>query len=218
MDREPETQVVDDAKTRRLREVKAQLRELQAGAAGLVWEYGHLLLEVERDQLWQQDGAATFTAWLEDFAELSRTSARRAMALARHFDRPALERWGREKLSATLGYLKVTDKQESTRDLDGLTFVVPGARGRFTSVPFPRATIREIVAATQALRRRKATPDPEVAGLTDRLNEALRGAAAEASVRVKRKGDRLFLDLAGVPVEKLHEVLQSLLGEPPSGS
>jgi hypothetical protein len=189
------TEIVDRARRERLNSIKKSLGSLDQRVARATWEWGNLLAEVERDELWREDGAATFSAWLEDEVGVSRTSAARAITVARNFNVEMAERFGTRKLAAAVAYLELTAREERPGDILALDLRIRGESGQFVTVPFVKASARQVEAACAEIRAaergreekaRLRDLDADVRARATRLAEAL-PAAPKGTVR----GDRV---------------------------
>jgi hypothetical protein len=215
-------QVVDGAARARLMAIKRELREGEARAAGELWRRGMLLLEVQRDELWRADGAASFEGWLVEELELEQVQAWRAATIARHFTEEMAARYGVRKLLATVSYLQATKLDEQPGDVQALTFRVRGPDGRYGKVAFARATARDIEEATRDLRanqrlrlanaREKALPG-DLKAQAERLAASLPKAPSGRGPSVKvaaRKDGSVVVDLKAVPLEGMREAIAAL--------
>ncbi len=218
------TQIVDRDRHSRVTAIKDQLRAVDQSVARALWDWGRLLGEVERDELWKDDGAPTFTEGLDTELDVSRRSATRAITVARHFSAEMVERFGTRKLAATVTYLELTAKDEQPGDILALDVRVRGDSGRFVTVPYPKASARQIEDACGDLRsvdRGKAENArlkdlgtdvrDRAAKLSKALPEAPDGTVRGDRVAVKKgKDGRLAVTIQGIPVDDLETVIEAL--------
>jgi hypothetical protein len=216
--------IVDRGRRDRLQSIKKSLGSLDQSVARATWEWGHLLAEVDRDELWREDGATSFTEWLETEIDVSRASALRAIAVARHFSVDMAERFGPRKLAATVTYLELTAKDEQPGDVLALDFRVRGPSGAFVSVPFAEASVRQIEEACAEVRaavRGKAEKarlrdlDADVRERARKLAEVLpaapKGTVRGDRVAVKKgKDGRMAVSIQGIPVDELDAAIEAL--------
>jgi hypothetical protein len=207
-------------RVKRLNVIKRQLQSAQAKAAILMWEVGSLFLEVEREELWREDGSPNMSSWLDSLEGYSRRSARRAMQMASHFSLESARVFGSEKLLATLVWMDATRRDEQPGDLLALRIRVREPNGMFNSVAYADATADQILAAARLLREQnKEGKLAEIdRTLEERVEEAIadlppppRGLFRGPRVQVRRTGDgAVGLTVHGVPPEKLDAVLALL--------
>ena len=210
-----------------LRAITAQIHTLRGTAAAVLYELGTLLRQVDDEDLWQAGGFSSFTDYLERGVDVSETTARRAIGVARHFNLDIAQRYGLDKLSRGLRYLEVTGKTEQPGDLIAAELVLRGPDGRYQRVSFHEATGRQIDEAIRiALQRRSAQAHraPEdVADRLDRLREALpelpsgvRAAKQRVEATRTRKGE-VVLTFRQIPLAELRAfvaaVEREMLGE-----
>lgn len=202
----------------RLATADSRVRALLADAARSLWGLGQVCLEVQRDELYRDGGHADLYTWAETQHGISRNTADKAMAVAEHFGADMAERFGTEKLAATVRYLEATRKVEQAGDALSLTFRVQRG-GRFATVPFERATYRDIDEARQlVLKSRAEKPEPlarETVARAEALAAALppppRGAGRGERVRVERAGDgRPMFSFRAIPEDELPAFVEAL--------
>lgn len=216
------TDTIDRNRRVRLNSIKSHMARLRGAAAALMWDYGGLLTEVHRDELWRDDGAATFDEWTKLHADMSDETAYKAIAIARHFTREMAERFGSEKLAATVDYLRVTKREEKPGDVLALSFRLPSSQG-FRSVSFIDASYREIEQATGLVKKtrlaaaaaKKPKPEPHIReralGLAAALSPAPKGAVRGDRVTVKKSRDgRTTLTFHGIPVDEIEQFIEAL--------
>ncbi len=161
---------ITKSRTARIRQIRARLAQLTDTASRTWWEFGTLFAEVKRDELWRDDGMDTFHEWLERLG-WERESARKAMLVAANFTPEMAEAYGTEKLSAALGYLDATKREEGPGELGALQLRFQGKSGRFETVAFPEATVAQVKAATKLVtgaQPERSRPD-EVVRYDDRV-------------------------------------------------
>jgi hypothetical protein len=122
----------------------------------VAWDWGNALKQVQELELWRDDGATSFSAWLEKEVAISRTSALRAIGLCVHFTSEMAGRYGGRKLTAALIYLELTGKIEKPGDLQGIDIRIRGPKGTFITVPFSKASGPQIEDANAILREAEA--------------------------------------------------------------
>ena len=215
------TEIVDPSRRARLVSLKRVLKRIRSDAAELTWELGNTLAEVQRDELWREDGAESFAAWCEPHGEISSSSAYRAIALARHFTREMASRFGSDKLDATATYLEATKKLEQPGDVLALRIRVPGQGGRFRSVPYPDATAAQIRLAAKLVRQASSGKDaaPAEPHVRERLTalekampQAPGGTVRGERIKLKRGTDgREALTVQGIPVDAIPAFAEALL-------
>ncbi len=191
------TQLVDRARRDRLRLIKGELDRVDRDAARALWEWGMLFGEVDKAELWREDGATSFTAWVEEETPYSQQTARRAIDVARHFTAEMCERWGSTKLAAALRLMSITGRDEQPGDVTALQIRIRDDEGRYTSVKFADASAKDIQVACQQLiegetakkKREEAKGiDQSVRAQAVRLQKVLPEAPKGTS-----KGDRVIV-------------------------
>lgn len=210
-----------------LREITAQIRQLRGEAAGVLYQLGQLLLRVAEGELWRAGGHSSFTDYLEQAADVSPTTARRCVIVARHFNLEIVQRYGFDKLHKGLRYMELTRKIEAPGDLIAAKLRNRGPDGRFFTVPFHEATSRQVEDAIQIeidLLRISARQAPaDVAGRLSALEASLPavpGGVRPAKRRVdtsQASGGELLLTFKQIPLSELRSFLaaveRELLGE-----
>lgn len=202
----------------RLRAANATVQRLKGEGARVLYELGVALREVEEQELWRAGGHGSFTAWLEE-AEVARATARRAIEVARHFNADIAARYGFDKLALGLRYLALTDRDEQPGDLIAADLRLRGEHGRFVSVPFHEATVRQLQDAVAEL---VAGARPRLSGKDDlgarlvKLSKTLpavpRGlspAAERVSVARSRSG-KVALTFRQIPLDELGAFIAAL--------
>lgn len=214
------SETVPAAAHARLRAVTHELSALRAEGARLVYRMGQLLREVQEAELWRAGGHASFTAWLEQDTEIAKSSAHRAIAVARHFSEEIAARYGLDKLTAGLRYLELTRREERPGDLIAADLRCRDARGRYLTVPFHTATLEQIRDAIALLEQRGATPrEPSLDERLSRLERALPAPAAglrPAKQRVelvRTRGGELSLSFRQIPLSELETFLAAVRRE-----
>jgi hypothetical protein len=172
---------LDDANRR----MSAHLTE----AARHWWGMGQVCAEVDADELYAEGGFSDVYAWAEKEHGVKRTTVDKAMGVAQHFSAEMAERHGSEKLSSTLDYLAATNKVERAGEATALEFRVR-REGRFQSIPFEKATYREIDEAKAIVVKSRAVAGPpppdEIAVARGRSLEAVLGPLPRGSARGSR--------------------------------
>ena len=182
---------------KKLKAAVTRIARLKAQGAEVLYDLGVVLREVQDEALWQASGHGSYTAWLEDGVEVSRTTAHKAVLVTRHFNREIAQRYGLDKLYWGLRYLELTRADEQPGDLIAADLRLRGDDGRYTRVPFHTATLRQIQEAVQlqaALPAPQTRAEPDLAARLDRLAAGLpavpRGlAAAKRRVETLRAKD-----------------------------
>lgn len=206
----------------RLREATDRVRVLKAEGARVLYELGLTLREVEDQALWRAGGHGSFTAWLEDEVEVARTTARRAIEVARHFNADIAVRYGFDKLSLGLRYMALTRNVEQPGDLIAADLRLRGADGRFDSVPFHTATVAqlqdavaELVARAQGKRLGKNDElGVRLAALAKVLPPPPKGMspAAERVTVAKTRSGKVALTFRQIPLDELDVFIEALRG------
>lgn len=214
----------------RLRSATERVRDLKGDGARILHELGTVLREVEEQELWRAGGHASFAAWLEDEAEVARGTAYRAMEVARHFNAEIATRYGFDKLYLGLRYMELTRAREQPGDLIAADLRIRGPSGRFLSVPFHQASVRQV---QEAVRLAAAGRSPRLSSSGDGLSERLSRlkaalppppagmAVAKERVEVARtRGGEVALTFRQIPLKDLAAfvaALQAELGEEEPG-
>lgn len=207
--------------------ITARIHALRSQAAGELYELGVLLRRVQDEQLWRAGDYTSFSDYLQRGADVSRTTALRCVAVARHFNLDIAQRYGLDKLSLGLRYLELTGKDEQPGDLIAAELRNRGPDGRFMAVPFHEATrdqIEEAIAIERGRQRssERRAPD-DVARRVDALAKrlpALPMGARPAKRRVETtktaRGEVLFT-FKQIPLSELRAFLaaveRELLGD-----
>jgi hypothetical protein len=199
---------------RALAEHKNGLQNADSRLGAEAWQWGSHLAAIQDGELWREDGAATFSAWCDDELTMSRRAAMRAIALTEHFTQEMASRFGSRRLGAALNYIELTGQIEKPGDILALQIRYRGENGKLTSVPFPKATLKQIEDACAALResaRAKAAKarqdgiDDEVRAQIEAFEKLLPEAPA-GSVRGDRvqarkaKDGTMTLTVQGIPL------------------
>lgn len=202
----------------RLSAIGEELRALRGEGARVLYRLGLLLREVQDDELWRPAGYASFSAWLEQDADVARTTAARAIAIVRHFNEEIAVRYGFDKLYLGLRYMQLTSRVEQPGDLIALDLRVRGDNGRFRSVPFHEATVAEIQEAIAGLDtgggpRLEDGLDARLKRLETAMPAAI-GRAGGARVSASRARDgRVALTFRQVPLDELESFIAALRAE-----
>lgn len=206
----------------RLRQIRDEITTLRGEGARVLYRLGALLREVEDGELWRAGGCATYGEWLENEAQVSRTTAHRAALVARHFNEDIAVRYGLEKLSLGLRWMALTRADEQPGDLLAADLRLRDARGRFVSVPFHEASLRQIEAALALLLdARDARPklDDGLDARLKRLDAALPVPPAgvrpvRERVQVQRARDgKISLSFRQIPLDELEGFLEAVRRE-----
>ena len=136
----------------RLEAAKQGLADADSTLGRAAWQWGTLLKEVRDEELWREDDATSLSGWCEDVLAISRRTANRAIALSEHFTQEMAGRFGSRKLAAAIDYIELTGKLEKPGDILALEIRFRGDAGKFTTVKFPKATVKQIEGACTALR------------------------------------------------------------------
>lgn len=161
-----------------LRAAEGRVRALRGEGARVLWELGLVLREVDEQALWKAGGYPSFTAWLESReVDVARTTAERTLAVVQNFSLDLAMRYGFDKLYAGLRYLSVTQRAELPGDLIALDLRLRGPTGRYVTVPFHTATVRDVLDAI-ALEQARKTPGALPRGLEDDLSDRLERLSA----------------------------------------
>lgn len=211
-----------DPLARRLHRIQAEIETLRGEGARVLYRLGVLLREVEDEELWRASPHPSMSDWLEAEAQVSRTSARRAITVARHFNEEIAVRYGLEKLYQGLRYLELTRKAEQPGDLIALDLRLRGPTGRFTTVPFHEATVRQIQDAIAVLEARRDAP-PRIEAALDARVTALEAAlpavpagvrAVDQRVEVQRaKNGAMTISFRQIPLDELEGFLEAVRAE-----
>lgn len=203
---------------RRLRELSARVQELKGGAAAAFYELGLVLGEIQDEQLWRSDGYTSFHDYLSRAVDVSPTTARKVVQIARHFNLEIAERYGFEKLSKGLRYLELTKRDERPGDLIAAELRNRGPDGRYVTIPFHKATGQQVEEAIALERsRRRRAPGP--AAISERLSSVSRALPpVPAGVRASknrveatqtRKGE-VLLSFRQIPLRELRAFLAAI--------
>ncbi len=209
----------DLARTDRLRHLETQVRARNADLARDLWRMGNDLREVRRDELWRQGGYTGFDHWLANTGVTGRTTAYKAMRVARAFAEEMAARFGTEKLVAGLAYLNATAKEEQPGDLLAVQVKVRDEAGSWTSVPFVEASAGQIREAATSLnqRKRKRAVPAKLRKRVERLNQTVaKSKAAFNSARVgvrKDKTGQVMVSLTSVPLAELEAYVAKVRAE-----
>lgn len=210
----------DPEKRRALRQITAEIQRLKGETAAVLYELGTLLRRVEDEELWRAGDFTSFTDYLDEEADVARSTARRCIEVVRHFNLDLATRYGFDKLFRGLRYLEVTRREEQPGDLIAADLRLRGPGGHFVRVPFHEATGRQIEEAIQleAGRRGAAArrPPEALADRLDRLTRALpappKGVrAAKRRVEVTRAASgQVALTFRQVPLAELRAFLDAV--------
>lgn len=204
-----------------LREITERVGALKREGAKVLYELGALLARVEDEGLWRAGGFGSFSDYLGRGVEISETSARRAIAVARHFGPEIAAAYGLDKLSRGLRYLELTGRDERPGDLIATDLKNRGPDGRFVSVPFHEASVRQIDEAIriELARQRRGRADPDLGALIERLQGALPAPpaglrAAKRRVEVTRtRAGEVSLTFRQIPLAELRVFAAALAEE-----
>jgi hypothetical protein len=191
----------------RIRTIRSRIDALNKTAARTWCEFGSLFAEVKREELWRDDGADTFFDWLGTIG-WERESARKAMLVAANFTPEMAETYGTEKLVAAVGYLEATRREEKPGELAALQVRYPGEDGRFATVPFPKATVAQVKAATKLVTQARPEKDrPEAVARYDQAVALLVDAMPAAPAGLG-KGKRVAVEVGtdGRPAVTFHAI------------
>jgi hypothetical protein len=144
----------------RLAQIKEEACYLRGTAARTVLQYGILMREVERDELWREDGKKSFTAWLAAFQPGKVSTIRAGMRVAEHYSLDQAGEHGIEKLDEALRLRAASPKMESAADILTSSIRIRGPKGTFVLVPFALATIPQVRGA-RLLVVESAKPKPK---------------------------------------------------------
>lgn len=205
----------------RLAEVTRLIAEYRRQGAALVYRIGLALREVQDEELWRAGGFASFSAWVESEAAVSRSTAARAIEVTRHFSEDMASRYGLEKLYWGLRYVALTGVVEQPGDLVAAELRIRGSNGRFQSVGFHEATTQQVQDAVQlALKGQRralsAGTDADLGARLDRLRDALpatpRGLSpARDRVELARtRGGEVALTFRQIPLSELRAFLEAV--------
>ena len=206
----------------RLREIGREIHTLRGEGARVLYRLGLLLREVESGELWRSGGFGGFGEWLEEEADIGRSTAYRAMAVVRHFNEEIAARYGFDKLYLGLRYMELTRRAEQPGDLIAADLRLRDARGRFITVPFHEASVRQIqdaIAVQSARRSARPSLDEGLGDRLDRLEAALPAPVAgmrKAKRRVevlRSRGGEVSLSFRQIPLEQLDAFLQAVRAE-----
>lgn len=206
----------------RLAEIQRQIQALRGEGARVLYRLGLLLCEVEQGALWRASGQPGFVAWLEQEAEVGRSTAYRAMAVVTHFDEEIAARYGFDKLHAGLRYLEATGRVELPGDLFALDLRLRDPRGRYVTVPFHEASVRQIQDAIALLDARDSARPQLEDGLEARLDRlegtlpppaaGIRPAKRRVEV-VRTRGGKVSLSFRQIPLDELEAFLEAVRRE-----
>lgn len=212
------TQLTKSERKARLHEIKAELADLKSSGARIVCAYGIRFDEVQREELWRDDGCESFSDWVENVAGYSIDTARKAILVSEHFNEEIAGRFGLDKLALGLRYASLTDREEKPGDILGMAIKVRNERGKFESVKFGKATIRQLKAAIAQVQA-PVSQEPDVddatvarlAALDTALPEAPKGTVHGKRIRLVTGTDgRVAMNLQGLPIDQLDAVLKAL--------
>lgn len=168
----------------------------------------------------------SFSDYLKRGADVSPTSARKAVEVARHFGPDIAAAYVLEKLSRSLRYLELTGQDEKPGDLIAAELRNRGEDGRFVAVPFHRASVSQIDEAIQIeLRRQRAGPSRPPEGLGDLVERigavlpavprGMRAAKTQVETSKSKRGEVVFT-FKQIPLSELRAFLAAVekeLGE-----
>lgn len=210
---------------RAIRDAASQIRALRGSAAAVLYELGTLLRRVEDEELWRAGSYSSLTDYLERGVDVSETTARRCILVARHFNREIAETYGLDKLSRGVRYMELTGKVERPGDLIAAERRNRGPDGRFVKVAFHEATSRQIDEAIRIeLERREARKHKAPDDVADRLKKmaeampALPTGVRAAKRRVeatKTRGGEVVLTFEQVPLAELKAFVDAVEREMP---
>ncbi len=199
----------------RLRAADQRLHDHLAEAARHWWGIGAVCVEVDRDELYAEDGYEDVWAWARERHGISRRTVTKAMEVARHFSAEMAERWGTEKLSSTLAYLAATRRMEEAGDVSALVIKVR-REGRYRSIPFEKASYRDLDEARALVLsdRRAGAPEPDPAMIERALAiEAALPKAKGERVTVRRGADgKHRLTFKDIAEDELEAFARAVLG------
>ena len=209
----------------RLRAATARVQTLKGDGARVLYALGTVLREVEEAELWRAGGHSAFSVYLEEEAQVARTTAYRAIEVARHFNEDQAVRYGFDKLSLGLRYMALTRAVEQPGDLIAADLRLRGPGGRYTSVPFHTATIRQLQEAIIVATARRALPvyaddlDARLVRLKAALPPPPPGmTAAKDRVEVARtRGGAVALTFRQIPLTELAAFVAALQAELEAG-
>lgn len=206
----------------RLRAIHEEIDSLRGEGARVLYRLGVLLREVEEGELWRESGQAGFGAWLENEADIGRSTAYRAIAVATHFNEEIAARYGVDKLYQGLRYLELTRRAEQPGDLIALDLRLRDARGRFITVPFHTASVRQIQDAIQLLGARGSGAAKLEDGLDARLSRLESSLPAPAAglrqakrrvEAVRTRDGKVSLSFRQIPLDDLEAFVAALRRE-----
>lgn len=206
----------------RLREIDAEIAHLRDQGARVLYRLGVLLREVDTDELWRESGEPSFAAWLENQADIGRSTAYRAIAVVTHFNEDIAARYGVDKLYQGLRYLELTRRVEQPGDLIALDLRLRDERGRYITVPFHTASVRQVQDAIAVLTERSSRPAKLDEDLDARLGRLVSGLPAPAAglrpvkerVEVVRTREgKVSLSFRQIPLEELAAFVEAIRRE-----
>lgn len=206
----------------RLREIHEEITSLRGEGARVLYRLGVLLREVEEGELWRESGQTGFGAWLENEVDVGRSTAYRAIAVATHFNEDIAVRYGMDKLYQGLRYLELTRRAERPGDLIALDLRLRDARGRFITVAFHTASVRQVQDAIALLGERsarRATLEDGLDARLGRLESALPSPAAglrRAKRRVeavRTRDGKVSLSFRQIPLDELEAFVDAIRRE-----
>lgn len=206
----------------RLREIDAEIAHLRDQGARVLYRLGVLLREVDTDELWRESGEPSFAAWLENQADIGRSTAYRAIAVVTHFNEDIAARYGVDKLYQGLRYLELTRRVEQPGDLIALDLRLRDERGRYITVPFHTASVRQVQDAIALLGERgnaQVRLEEALEARLSRLESALPAPAAglrPAKQRVevvRTRGGRVSLSFRQIPLDELEGFVDAIRRE-----
>jgi hypothetical protein len=190
----------------RLAQIKDEASYLRGQAARTLCAYGVLMQEVERDELWREDGEESFDAWLRAFQPGRVTHIRRGMRIASVFSPDDAATLGVEKCEAGVRYLAATPDVEGPGELLTAKLRIRGPKGAFATVPFLAATTAQVNAARKLVidsTTPKPAADPQIATAQKALGKG---------VVITRDADRGLLarPRAGMTASELRKLASQL--------
>ena len=208
----------------RLKALVAELEGIDRRAARMMWDWGVRFKEIEDDELWREAGSTSFYAWCEEHTPYSPQTARRAIEVARHFSAEMTEKHGSTKLAATLNYLALTRRDEEAGDVQALEIRFRGEDGTFTTVPFAKASVRQIQSACKQLQEAAAARNERaaakavdsslrarIAKLSEVLPEAPKGSVRGERLQVHKGRDgEIAVSFKGIPVAELDAFVKAV--------